>query len=148
MSDANISEAVSGFSDKMDGAMVEIAKALKDVVTQYGPDAVNLTLAAFRFDAMQQIIYGSALAAITVAIAICYKKTWAYTAPLIAAAGPYDRDGYYAVRIIGGIFGGISAVILAVGAADKLLDLSAWMAAFGYPEIRIAIKALSAAGLM
>jgi hypothetical protein len=55
MDNEKIVEAVS---DKMDVAMVEIAEALKGAVDQYGEDAVDLALMAFRIEAAHHLLLG------------------------------------------------------------------------------------------
>jgi hypothetical protein len=57
-------------------------------------------------------------------------------------------DGPLLLRAIGVIFGVIVGGLMFVAGALRLLSISAWVAVFGYPELRIAIKALEAAGLM
>lgn len=141
MDNEKIVEAVS---DQMDTAMVEIAEALKGAVDRYGADAVELALMAFRIEAAHHLLLG--VLQLVVVFIMWKLGRWMWTAT--QEGWDAGEDGPEMARavifMVGGIFGGL---MFAAGAL-RLLSISAWVAVFGYPELRIAIKALEAAGLM
>lgn len=141
MDNEKIVEAVS---DQMDTAMVEIAEALKGAVDRYGADAVELALMAFRIEAAHHLLLG--VLQLVVVFLMWKLGRWMWTATQEGWDAGEDGSGIAraAIVIVGGIVGGL---MFAAGAL-RLLSISAWVAVFGYPELRIAIKALEAAGLM
>lgn len=133
---ASIAEVVKQVSDAMSGAM-----------KQYGPDAVDLAVMAYRVDAVQQIVEGVVLAIIAVLIVKAFLWVWAVTGKGIEE-NPRDTEGYYVARVGAGIVGATAGGLTGAQALANLMDVAAWTAVAGYPELRIAMKALSAAGLM
>ena len=141
MDNEKIVEAVS---DKMDVAMVEIAEALKGAVDQYGADAVDLALMAFRVEAAHSLMLG--VMQLIAAFVVWKLLRWLWA----ATQDEWERDieGAGIVRLMGAIFGGGIGLLFLVAGILRFTSISAWAAVFGYPELRIAIKALEAAGLM
>ena len=135
---------VDAVSDKMDTAMVEIAEALKGAVDQYGEDAVDLALLAFRIDAAHHLLIG--VMQLVVAFIMWRLLRWLWVAT--QDGGHPGDDGPLLLRAIGCIVGGAIGGLMVIGGVLRLTSISAWIAIFGYPELRIAIKALQAAGLM
>lgn len=132
---ATISEVVKQVADAMSAAM-----------KQYGPDAVDLALLAYRVEAAQQLLHGATFAVAVAAIAYGFMRFWAWSATKLD--GSYNDEPYYIGRIVAAIslLGGSAG--FGAAALARLLDASAWLAAFGWPELRIAMKALEAAGLL
>lgn len=128
----------------MDAALSDVAKTLKDAVSKYGPDAVDLALVAFRIEAIQTLVFGVAYLGVAIA---AYKFG--------NAVMHWTRDGWAendegsAMGRVVGLFTASATGLLAIAAAlDNLLDIPSWVAALGYPELMIATKALEAAGLL
>jgi len=141
MDNEKIVEAVS---DQMDTAMVEIAEALKGAVDRYGADAVELALMAFRIKAAHHLLLGVLQLVVVFIMWKLGRWMWAAT----QEGWDAGKDGPAIARAIGVIFGGFIGSLMFVAGTLRLLSISAWVAVFGYPELRIAIKALEAAGLM
>lgn len=141
MDNEKIVEAVS---DQMDTAMVEIAEALKGAVDQYGADAVDLALMAFRVEAAHSLMLGVMQLIAVLVIWKLLRWLWDVTQEGWERAD----EGAGIMRAGGGFFGGGLGLILLAAGILRVTSLSAWAAVFGYPELRIAIKALEAAGLM
>jgi hypothetical protein len=141
MDNEKIVEAVS---DKMDVAMVEIAEALKGAVDQYGADAVDLALLAFRVEAAHHLMLGVMQLVAALIVWKLLRWLWAFTQEGWDDADEGDQIARAFGTIAGVMFGGL---MLAAGIL-RVTSISAWIAVFGYPELRIAIKALEAAGLM
>ena len=119
---------------------------MSEAVKQYGPDAVDLALMAYRVEAAQQVLHGVVLLAVAAATAILYAKLWTWSAAKME--GGYGDEPYYIARVLCGILGTVCFLLSGASAMARLLDVSAWLATFGWPELRIAMKALEAAGLM
>ena len=141
MDNEKIVEAVS---DQMDTAMVEIAEALKGAVDRYGADAVDLALMAFRIEAAHHLLLG--VLQLIVVFLMWKLGRWMWSAT--QDGWDANEDGSEMVRAVFVIVGGIVGGLMFVDGTLRLLSISAWVAVFGYPELRIAIKALEAAGLM
>ena len=124
----------------------QVAAAMSEAVKQYGPDAVDLALMAYRVDAAQQVLHGVAFAVAATAVIIAFVRFWAWSGTKMD--GSYNDEPYYIGRGLGGFFAVAASTAFAAAALARLLDVSAWLATFGYPELRIAIRALEAAGLM
>ena len=141
MDNEKIVEAVS---DKMDVAMVEIAEALKGAVDQYGADAVDLALLAFRVEAAHHLMLGVMQLVAAFVVWRLLRWLWAFT-----QEGWDDADdGSQIARALGTIAGMMFGGLMLAAGVLRVTSISAWVAVFGYPELRIAIKALQAAGLM
>jgi len=141
MDNEKIVEAVS---DQMDTAMVEIAEALKGAVDRYGADAVELALMAFRIEAAHHLLMG--VLQLVVVFLMWKLGRWMWTAT--QEGWDAGEDGPAIARAIGVIFGGFVSGLMLTAGVLRLTSISAWVVVFGYPELRIAIKALEAAGLM
>ena len=141
MDNEKIVEAVS---DQMDTAMVEIAEALKGAVDRYGADAVDLALMAFKIEAAHHLLLGVLQLIVVFIVWKLGRWMWAVTQEGWDAGDDGSEMARAVVVTVGGIVGGL---MLAAGVL-RLTSISAWFAIFGYPELRIAIKALEAAGLM
>lgn len=141
MDNEKIVEAVS---DKMDVAMVEIAEALKGAVDQYGADAVDLALLAFRVEAAHHLMLG--VMQLVAALIVWKLMRWLW----VATQEGWDKryEGHEMARAVGSIAGAIFGGLMLAAGVLRVTSISAWVAVFGYPELRIAIKALEAAGLM
>ena len=124
----------------------QVADAMASAVKDYGPEAVDLALMAYRVDAAQQLLHGVGFAAVVGALIAAYLKIGEWSGTQMD--GSFDDQGIIIGRILSGVVGGIAGTLAAANAARNLLDVSAWLAAFGYPELRIAVKALEAAGLL
>lgn len=135
---------VEAVSDKMDVAMVEIAEALKGAVDQYGADAVDLALLAFRVEAAHHLMLGVMQLVAALVVWKLLRWLWAFT-----QEGWDDADDFAQMaRTFGGTSGVIFGGLMLAAGILRVMSISAWVAVFGYPELRIAIKALEAAGLM
>jgi len=141
MDNEKIVEAVS---DKMDVAMIEIAEALKGAVDQYGADAVDLALLAFRVEAAHHLMLGVMQLVAALIVWKLWRLLWAATQDGWDAAD----DGSKIARALGTVAGMMFGGLMLAGGVLRVTSISAWVAVFGYPELRIAIKALQAAGLM
>lgn len=137
MGNEKIVEAVS---DQMDTAMVEIAEVLKGAVDRYGADAVDLALMAFRIEAAHHLLLGVLQLVVVFIMWKLGRWMWAVTQEGGENAEILRDFGTIACAVFGGL--------MLVAGALRLLSISAWVAVFGYPELRITIKALEAAGLM
>lgn len=141
MDNEKIVEAVS---DQMDTAMVEIAEALKGAVDRYGADAVELALMAFRIEAAHHLLLGVLQFVVVFLMWKLGRLMWAAT----QEGWDAGEDGPAMARAIIVTVGGIGGGLMLAAGVLRLTSISAWVAVFGYPELRIAIKALEAAGLM
>lgn len=141
MDNEKIVEAVS---DKMDVAMVEIAEALKGAVDQYGADAVDLALLAFRVEAAHHLMLGVMQLVAAFIVWKLWRLMWAATQD----GWDDDDDGSQIARALGTVAGMMFGGLMLAAGVLRVTSISAWVAVFGYPELRIAIKALQAAGLM
>lgn len=141
MDNEKIVEAVS---DQMDTAMVEIAEALKGAVDRYGADAVDLALMAFRIEAAHHLLLGVLQLIVVFILWKLGRLSWAAT----QEGWDANEDGSAMARAVIVIVGGIVCGLMFAAGVLRLTSISAWVAVFGYPELRIAIKALEAAGLM
>lgn len=133
---ASISEVIKQVSEAMSGA-----------VKQYGPDAVDLAMMAYRIDAAQQIAIGIVCAISAIIIAKVYLRFWAWSG-IRMKDDPTNDEGFVVGRMMLGIASVVIGGFTVVGSINKLIDVSAWIAVFGYPELRVAMKALAAAGMM
>jgi hypothetical protein len=121
--------------------VAEVASALKDAAVEYGPEAADLALLAFRVDAVQTLAEGG----VWVLILLAAWRAWLW---FWAKSEDWDDDAKYPSRAVGGIIGGIAGFVIALYAIGILIDIPVWVAAFGSPELLIATRALEAAGLM
>ena len=125
--------------------VAQTTAALKDAVSTYGPDAVDLALAAYRLEAAQQLLYGF------LSFSLVLVTLWlGRYIPRIALENwkhADDSDRIY-INTLGLILSSLASLMPLTVTVEKSFDLSAWAALFGYPELRIVTKALEAAGLM
>ena len=117
---------------------------LKEAAMKYGPDAVDLAMVVYQIEAIQQIVSGLFLL-LLVHLTV---KALRYLLAITAAGWENDNDGSVAGRVFGLIVGTIIGIACSLFAAERLLSVSNWAAAFGYPELMMAKRALEAAGLM
>lgn len=132
-------------TDSAGQIVAEVAAALKDAVKEYGPDAVDLALMAYRVDAIQTIANGMILTAVGAAfavVALFFGRKF---------KAEMEKDGYETYEVFYGFAGGgalLGSVPFFVEGPSRLVVVYNWIAAFGYPELMIATKALQAAGLL
>lgn len=117
---------------------------LKEAATKYGPDAVDLAMVVYQIEAIQQIVSGLFLL-LLVHLTV---KALRYLIDSTAEGWRKDEGPTVSGRIAGLIVGVIFGICIAIYAADRLLSVTNWVAAFGYPELMMAKRALEAAGLM
>ena len=125
----------------VDAIVAQVAQGLHDAAVTYGPDAVALALTAYRVDALQQIASGGVMLLFVAAIILGYRWLW-------KASKDWDEETLLGARGACGIIGGFVAIGLLIAAIYRFLDFPVWIAAFGHPELLIAIRALHAAGLL
>lgn len=130
--------------EKLDVALSEVAKTLKQAIDKYGPDAVDLALVAYRVDAIQTLVFGFAWAAVTFALFKIGQRV------LQVTEKDYQNGEEWAIfaRVFGVGLPAVAGILTSLGALNDLLDVPAWVAALGYPELMIATRALEAAGLL
>lgn len=131
-------ETIIAFNEIMVRATVALESAIKD----YGPDAVDLALAVYKVEGIK----GTAVASIAFlfAIGIIY-----LTVIFLKFCIKLFKGGDEEAAVLSALFGSCIlalAVVICLGiCVSKAYHIAA---AFGYPEILIVYKALSAAGLM
>ena len=131
--------------ETLSGAVKAVADGITNAVAEYGPDAVELALMAYRIEAAQQVATGCLMVGVAVVIAFAYRKFWEVSRPYM---GTRNEEPYLISRVLLGAIGGAVSIPTLFAAVPRIADISAWVAIFGYPELRIATKALEAAGLM
>ena len=129
--------------------VAEVASALKDAAAEYGPQAADLALLAYRVDAIKSLMF----IPIAAAMMWCLWRAWLLLYRV--SEGWVERRSYgddtfprSAARCAGVLIFGGAGVLTAATAVGRLIDIPLWMAAFGTPELLIATRALQAAGLM
>lgn len=128
-------------SETITQVVAEVAVALKDAAVEYGPEAADLALLAFRVDAIKTLAEGG----VWLLILIAAWRGWLW---FWAKSEEWDDDAKYPARMILGILGGTAGFLAFLYTAGVLIDIPVWVAAFGSPELLIATRALEAAGLM
>ena len=124
------------------GIIKVVANALESAVTTYGPQAVDLALAVYRVDAAQNLLHGvAALALFVVAQFLFVRKLWPMTEKQRKS---HWEEAFWFPYIFGTGLTGVGAL----HGLYNLVQLEYWLAVFGYPEVYMAMKALSAGGLM
>jgi hypothetical protein len=121
--------------------VAEVATALRDAAVEYGPEAADLALLAFRIDAIRTLVEGGAWVVILIV-------AWRLWMAFFVKSEDWDDDTKYPTRIIIGIVGGFAGTFIGAFAINTLINIPLWVAAFGAPELLIATRALEAAGLM
>lgn len=128
-----------------DNTITEILKtvshSISDAVKTYGPDAVDLALVAYQVSAIQTLIVGFAFVVALIVTAIAYKKLWYAVADL-------NEEDRGIILLTSGFFVIFLSGWFVIAAFLNLTSVPIWLAAFGYPEVLIATKALIAAGLL
>lgn len=125
----------------LSSVLATVTQSLVDATKQYGPDAVELGLFVHRMEAVWQL-----LIAVVVSITlIIFWKMWVKWAKTCKDWGDTDQ-GF--PRGVAGVLLATATVPLVVHMSFDLLNPFYWVAAFGYPEVLVAYKALEAAGLM
>lgn len=125
-------------------AVKTVAVAMQDAIAEYGPQAADMALLAYRVQAAQNLaesLIGLALV-FFVQMGI-FKIWWPYVATLDVDSS--DRSG---LRWTPTVIIGLISMFIFFGALSNLIYVPYWLALLGYPEVLIAIKALAAANLM
>lgn len=138
-------------NEAVQATITEVVKQVSDTMTEaikeYGPDAVDLAMMAYRIEALQQIVTGFICAAALAAVVCAYRKFWCWSGAKIRESR-HDEDGFFLARAMLGAGVAIGGAFLLAGAIQNVVDVSAWVAVLGHPELRVAMKALVAAGLL
>jgi hypothetical protein len=121
--------------------VAEVAQALKNAAVEYGPEAADLALLAFRVDAIKTLTEIPVILGICVALWKGWRWFW-------VKSEEWDDGDRFLTRCIAFIAGAVAFVSFGVEAIDRIIDIPVWVAAFGSPELLIATRALEAAGLM
>ena len=130
--------------------VAQVAAAMKDAAAEYGPQAADLALLAYRVDAIKSLLLIPVAGGILYGAWRGWKWLWRASADWCDPPGKAYRDTFPRdiARILSSIGGGVGGFFLAAITIDRVIDLPLWMAAFGAPELLIATRALEAAGLM
>jgi hypothetical protein len=123
----------------LDETVSRVIDGLASAAQDYGPAAVDLGLLAVRIDAGQQLIYGAFWVAVAVGLGLGHRKLWRVSAG-------WDDESREMSRWTWSLILAIPGVISILSATNRLMDISAWLAVFGYPEVRLAMQALAAVG--
>lgn len=137
-------KTVTDTTATLESTISQVAAMLKEAATKYGPDAVDLAMVVYQIEAIQQIVSGLFLL-LLVHLTV---KALRYLLAITAEGWRKDEGPTVSGRIAGLIVGVIFGICIAIYAADRLLSVTNWAAAFGYPELMMAKRALEAAGLM
>jgi uncharacterized membrane protein YidH (DUF202 family) len=122
---------------------------MKGAISTYGPDAVHVVMLSFRVEAGQQILGGIFLIGLLICLIALGKKSWNYFSEMEEKSRTKsEEEGAQFMKWASSVVFTIIGIFCLVSAYGAVSDLSAWMAVFGWPELRIATKALHAAGLM
>ena len=127
--------------EQLNEIIAKTAAALEVAVAEHGQDSVELGLMIYRVEGISIIVVGLSCLALLVGLLTAYVKI---ARKIDDEHGEGDGFAY----ILGGMIVFIPAMVLAAGAHGRLLDVYAWAAAFGYPEVLIGARALQAAGLL
>jgi hypothetical protein len=137
-------------TDTITQVVAEVASALRDAAVEYGPEAADLALAAYRIAAIQQLMFVP-LAAILIYLVVHGRHAfWKASAGWVEtmSSGHIDTGMRTTARTVYAIAGSVFSAVLIGTAISRAMDVAAWAAAFGYPELMIATRALQAAGLL
>jgi hypothetical protein len=136
-------------ASQLNGALADITTAMKGAISTYGPDAVHVVMLSFRVEAGQQLLGGIFLIGLLICLIAFGKKSWIYFSKMEKESETSsDEEGAQFMKLASSVFTSILGIVCLVSAYQAISDLSAWMAVFGWHELRIATKALHAAGLM
>lgn len=118
----------------------KVSAAMEMAINEYGSATIDLALLAYRAEAWQSLIWGFLSIAFLAAIITTSKK-------LSQAPHLIDSDATVA-RFLIVFFSFVVSVPFTIVAILHLSSPVVWLAAFGYPELLIATRALQAAGLL
>ena len=119
-----------------------VANALENAITTYGPQAVDLAMMVYRIEAAQNLLYGAMIVALFgLGQFLFIKKWWPMTE---RQRKTHLEEAFWLPYIFGTGFTGLGAL----WGLYEVVQVKYWLAVFGYPEVYMAIKALSAGGLM
>lgn len=136
-----MSEVVTKLAEaSMSEIVSKVAQAMADATKDYGPQAVDLAMMAYRVMAIQSVLMWLVMFLSWLSIPFILKKVWKVTEDW----NSLEKNEARAYPFIGG---GILGLFLSIALLVKFSVVD-WIAAFGYPELLIATKALIAAGLM
>ena len=121
--------------------VAEVAGAMKEAAAEYGPQAADLALLAYRVDAIQKLIGAGLMAGAVYGL----WRGWKW---LFMASVAWDEESRDIARWAAGTMAACVAGVLALNTVLILSSIPTWLAAFGNPELLIATRALRAAGLM
>ncbi len=135
---------------KISEIVAEVALALKDAAAEYGPQAAELALMAYRVDAVKSLAFVPIAAASVYGIWRGWRWLWQASETWVSKVGTHyeDTTGRDLARAFGTLAGAATALVLSIAGMARLFDLPLWFAAFGKPELLIATRALQAAGLL
>lgn len=133
-------------TDAATSALDRAISAIEAAVTNYGEDVVNLALKAVQIDAIRELIFAGAFIALGVA---ALAGAWRMVIKCRDMACNTEAEEIIATCL------GLGALITAIFGATVILvnlggvlDPTLWLAAFGAPEIKIAVDALRNVGLL
>lgn len=119
-----------------------VAEAIQNAVALYGPQAVDLAMVVYRVDAAQALIEGFLLVGLFVlGQFLLVKKLWPLTERVRNRGTPEVFWCPY-------FFITASTGLACLMGLLQLTKVHYWLAVFGYPEVHMAMKALTAGGLM
>ena len=118
----------------------QFAEKLKEIATDHGADAVDLTIEVVRFEGIAIIGTGSLLGMLVLAFLglFWWGFTW-YGKSTTASNSHGNTDKYEFFGTAFQIVGGCGASGFAIGAVIHLVDVWAWIAIFA-PKIALAKK--------
>jgi len=125
----------------LSSVLATVTQSLVDATKEYGPDAVELGLFVYRMEATQKLI----LASVISVVLIIFLKIWIKWAK---SCKDWSDPNQGFPRGFAGVVLTLITVPLVVEVILDLFNPFYWVAAFGYPEVLVAYKALEAAGLM
>jgi hypothetical protein len=139
MSGLRAQKAQENPMEKLDEALATIVTGLEELTATHGEYAVELTAIVAQLSFAGMLVRGIILAVGAIVLALICVRVCVQRADF--------NDESTAPYIIGGVATGIGSLMLTVVSFKLLSSPLAWVAAFN-PEIALAAKALSAAGVM
>lgn len=131
-------------TNQLDTAISQVSTALKIAVEKYGADAVDLAVLVYRIEAIQNLVYGVFYLMVVFGMYHIIKHIIKWTDD----GCKRDSEAAFMARIIG-VGGSVATIFFSfVAGANHLTSVTNWAAAFGYPELMMARRALEAAGLL
>lgn len=125
----------------LSSVLATVTQSLVDATKEYGPDAVELGLFVYRMEAVQKLV----LAFVISVVLIIFWKMWIKWAK---TCRDWTDPDFGFPRGAAALILTFATVPLVVEVIFDLFNAFYWVAAFGYPEVLVAYKALEAAGLM